>query len=164
MYVDQSLQLWAFFDVYGSTQSIRVLSRSQESPIYQVPINPPMIAPSNNCSAGAQTPVNGINGVRNGNVQVQSSGTVLVVNLPAARSQSNSLARLSNSRLNARASTDDVQTRIPVFSSALANYNNVQQYDSGHVPGVDCTICYENPIDSVSIKLFLFKPELVLIA
>ena len=148
MYVDQSLQLWGFFDVYGSTQSIRVLSRSQDTPIYQVPINPPMIAPSNNCSAGAQTPVQV---VRNG---LQSSGTLLVVNLPAARSQQQnprvSMPRLNMTR-NSTGGADDAQSRIPVFSSSLANFNNIQQYDKGHVPGVDCTICYENPIDSVSI-------------
>lgn len=38
MHVDQDLQLWAFFDVYGSTQSIRVLSQMAGSPHYRSPI------------------------------------------------------------------------------------------------------------------------------
>ena len=38
MFVDQSLQLWTFFDVYGSTQGIRVLSKnSAVPPAYQQP-------------------------------------------------------------------------------------------------------------------------------
>lgn len=37
MHVDQSLQLWAFLDVYGSTQSVRVLSQMAPSPHYQTP-------------------------------------------------------------------------------------------------------------------------------
>ena len=131
MYVDQSLQLWGFFDVYGSTQSIRVLSRSQDSPIYQVPINPPMIAPSNNCSAGAQTAV-----IRNGGIP--SSATHLEVNLPADRTQQ------INPNVNCR-------VNLPPRLN-MVNFKNIQQYDKGHVPGVDCTICYENPIDSVRIN------------
>lgn len=37
MHVDQSLQLWAFLDVYGSTQSVRVLSQMVPSSQYQTP-------------------------------------------------------------------------------------------------------------------------------
>lgn len=33
MHVDQSLQLWAFLDVYGSTQSVRILSQSAAMPM-----------------------------------------------------------------------------------------------------------------------------------
>lgn len=33
MHVDQSLQLWAFLDVYGSTQSVRILSQSPPAPV-----------------------------------------------------------------------------------------------------------------------------------
>lgn len=40
MHVDQSLQLWAFLDVYGSTQSVRVLSHMVPSPQYSTPISP----------------------------------------------------------------------------------------------------------------------------
>lgn len=37
MHVDQSLTLWAFLDVYGSTQSVRVLSQMGMWPQYQTP-------------------------------------------------------------------------------------------------------------------------------
>ena len=165
MYVDQSLQLWGFFDVYGSTQSVRVLSRSQDTPVYQqLPINVPHIVPTNKCIAGAQTPIQetiiarqsnapirNIPGSMPSNLQVQSSGTVLVVNLPTARSQQN-ISRLSNSRMplpgTSIGSAEEGQSRVPIYSSSLANFNNYN--DNAHTPGIDCTICYENPIDSVS--------------
>lgn len=107
MYIDQSLQLWAFFDVYGSTQGIRVLSKSTPMPpAYQQP--PPLSiqkaltspVPLNHrmMPAQAQMPIEAsvsstsmnrsgtttsiISGMPSGDIQVQSSGTVLVVNLP----------------------------------------------------------------------------------
>lgn len=106
MFIDQSLQLWAFFDVYGSTQGIRVLSKNNPMPpAYQQP--PPLSiqkaltaqVPLSHriMPAQAQVPVETavsstsmvragttsiISGNSNGDIQVQSSGTVLVVNLP----------------------------------------------------------------------------------
>lgn len=41
MHVDQSLQLWAFLDVYGSTQSVRVFSHMVASSQYNNPLNVP---------------------------------------------------------------------------------------------------------------------------
>lgn len=109
MYIDQSLQLWAFFDVYGSTQGIRVLSKSNPMPpAYQQPpplsIQKALTANVNlthrMMSAQSQMPINAgvsstsmtrsgtttsiISGTPSGDIQVQSSGTVLVVNLPPA--------------------------------------------------------------------------------
>lgn len=40
MHVDQSLQLWAFFDVYGSTQRVRMLAERPTSPPRQRQSNP----------------------------------------------------------------------------------------------------------------------------
>lgn len=109
MFIDQSLQLWPFFDVYGSTQAIRVLSKSiPQPPAYQqppplsihkaltspVPLNHRMMPAqpqvSTMCEAGVSsasmsrsgTTTSIISGTSNGDIQVQSSGTVLVVNLP----------------------------------------------------------------------------------
>ncbi len=86
MYIDQSLQLWAFFDVYGSTQSIRVLSQPmpQLPVIYQQGV-PASISRNRPGPATATTSI--ISGTSNGDIQVQSSGTVLVVNLPPAHSE-----------------------------------------------------------------------------
>lgn len=39
MHVDQSLRLWAFLDVYGSTQSVRILSQMTPSPQYSSPVS-----------------------------------------------------------------------------------------------------------------------------
>lgn len=108
MYIDQSLQLWAIFDVYGSTQGIRVLSKPiPMPPAYQQPPAPLSIhkaltspVPLNHrmMPAQAQIPIETgisstsmtrsgtttsiISGIPSGDIQVQSSGTVLVVNLP----------------------------------------------------------------------------------
>lgn len=100
MYIDQSLQLWAFFDVYGSTQGIRVLSKqSPAPPAYQqppqlqiqkaltshVPLNRMMSAQSQapiEMSSRSGTTTSIISGTSSGDIQVQSSGTVLVLNLP----------------------------------------------------------------------------------
>lgn len=112
MYIDQSLQLWAFFDVYGCTQSIRVLSKGvQMPPAYQQPPQPLSVAKAltsslslnhrvmpgqgqvsienGNVSSSSQmarsaTTTSIISGTPSGDIQVQSSGTVLVVNLPPA--------------------------------------------------------------------------------
>jgi protein neuralized len=116
MYIDQSLQLWAFFDVYGSTQGIRVLSKgTQMPPAYQQPPQPISIQKALNASvplthrvmqgqgqvsidtnaanvssssqmSRSATTTSIISGTPSGDIQVQSSGTVLVVNLPPAAS------------------------------------------------------------------------------
>lgn len=119
MHVDQSLQLWAFLDVYGSTQSIRVLSQMAPAPEYTVtaPISNsstlvssqrpssqrfpsqvlpttdtlqvPQIAPQRRQSVPAQAhSSNHANRVISSSdmIQLQSGGTVLVVNLPPATS------------------------------------------------------------------------------
>ena len=50
MHVDQSLQLWAFVDVYGSTQRVRMLAS-------RPPSSPPRQRQSNNTSRTVDTPV-----------------------------------------------------------------------------------------------------------
>lgn len=37
MHIDQQLQLWAFFDVYGSTQSVRIFTRPRQSSSLNIP-------------------------------------------------------------------------------------------------------------------------------
>lgn len=129
MHVDQSLQLWAFLDVYGSTQSVRVLSQMAPSPQYQTPTitnSTPMLqtiqrpisqryasqnlTPAESVSSIEVIPTTQISQSRRSipvsaapaptpapapasrvisssdMIQLQSGGTVLVVNLPPANS------------------------------------------------------------------------------
>lgn len=124
MHVDQSLQLWAFLDVYGSTQSVRVLSQMATSPQYQTPISNSTtmlsiqrpisqrytsqnLTPADSISSievmpapastaqitqsrraipvAAPPPTNRVISSSD-MIQLQSGGTVLVVNLPPASS------------------------------------------------------------------------------
>lgn len=97
MHVDQSLKLWAFFDIYGSTQRIRVLS----CPVSVSParnLDRRVISPSsesmNNLNSQSELRRNSViqpsrvcSVVPTEMVQVQPSmngGAVLVVNLPPA--------------------------------------------------------------------------------
>lgn len=103
MFIDQSLQLWGFFDVYGSTQGIRVLSKIP--PAYQQPpqmsiqkaLTSPVPLNHRIMPAQAQVPVETVSSTSmsrlssattyiandaNGDIQVQHGGTVLVVNIP----------------------------------------------------------------------------------
>lgn len=109
MFIDQSLQLWAFFDIFGSTQGIRVLSKNtpmppayHQPPLLSIqkaltspgPLNHRMMpaqaqietAVSSTSMQRAGTTTSIISGTPSGDIQVQSSGTVLVVNLPPAAS------------------------------------------------------------------------------
>ncbi|CAO1301579.1 unnamed protein product [Diamesa serratosioi] len=182
MYIDQSLQLWGFFDVYGATQSIRVLSKTiQMPPIYQQPPTLTVqkaltaIVPINHqMSASAQIPINGqstavagmsrsttsiISGTPSGDIQVQSSGSLVVVNLPpptqstevrkqSALIQGRSLPRLSEANQMSSsiyAVTKKQLTYIDNAAAAVLSYGSIQD----NPLGADCTICYENQIDSV---------------
>lgn len=121
MHVDQSLQLWAFLDVYGSTQSVRVLSQMAASPQYQTPISNATtmvsiqrpisqryasqnLTPTESISSIEVMPASQVTQSRRSipiatnpapanrvisssdMIQLQSGGTVLVVNLPPASS------------------------------------------------------------------------------
>jgi protein neuralized len=138
MYIDQSLQLWAFFDVYGSTQGIRVLSKNcSMPPAYQqpppplsvqkaltanVPVNRMMqaqgqvsldasISSTSMSRSGTTTSI--ISGTPSGDIQVQSSGTVLVVNLPSTatvKSMSASQPALCRGRVSSIDSCHPVQS------------------------------------------------------
>jgi protein neuralized len=137
MYIDQSLQLWAFFDVYGSTQGIRVLSKNcSMPPAYQqpppplsvqkaltanVPVNRMMQAQgqvsldasvSSTSMSRSGTTTSIISGTPSGDIQVQSSGTVLVVNLPptaTVKSMSASQPALCRGRVSSIDSRHRVQ-------------------------------------------------------
>jgi protein neuralized len=109
MYIDQSLHLWAFFDVYGATQGIRVLSKNNPMPpAYQQPpqmsiqkaLTSPVPLNHRVMPAQAQVPdtttatisstsmsrlsnaATYISNDASSDIQVQHEGTLLVVNIP----------------------------------------------------------------------------------
>lgn len=98
MHIDQSLQLWAFLDVYGSTQSVRLFSHAIPAPsaaascsaLYEPramtastsqrslqvqPVSAQIQPASSSSVAAAAT-------IRQDMIQINPGGTVLVVNLP----------------------------------------------------------------------------------
>lgn len=102
MHIDQSLQLWAFLDVYGSTQSVRLFSHAIPAPssaascsaLYEpramtastsqrsLQIQPAAIQPAAPTTSAAT--------IRQDMIQINPGGTVLVVNLPPTDVQASS--------------------------------------------------------------------------
>lgn len=102
MHIDQSLQLWAFLDVYGSTQSVRLFSHAIPAPssaascsaLYEpramtastsqrsLQIQPAAIQPA--------APTTSATAIRQDMIQINPGGTVLVVNLPPTDVQASS--------------------------------------------------------------------------
>ncbi|XP_055315208.1 protein neuralized isoform X2 [Sitodiplosis mosellana] len=203
MHVDQSLQLWAFLDVYGSTQSVRVLSQMAPSPQYQTPISnsTTMLSIqrpiSQRYASQNLTPAESISSIEvmssaqisqsrrsipvttttaapanrvissSDMIQLQSGGTVLVVNLPPANSN-NDISGNSQTHqpqitqmpippatLNAGSitySSNYVETK-PTKPSSTPQYSSLSQWQDANAAnlgqGNECTICYEHSIDSV---------------
>lgn len=98
MHVDQSLQLWAFLDVYGSTQSVRIFSQTIGSALPASPRRLQMPMPSSESVNSLNSQVSQqsenqrkvaqmaaqrlISVPTTGDMILQTGGTVLVVNLP----------------------------------------------------------------------------------
>ncbi|XP_058823735.1 protein neuralized isoform X2 [Topomyia yanbarensis] len=91
MHIDQSLQLWAFLDVYGSTQSVRLFSHAIPAPmtaascsaLYEPrPIPASASQRSLQMQPVAQPQPQPNAAVRSDMIQINPGGTVLVVNLP----------------------------------------------------------------------------------
>lgn len=89
MHIDQSLQLWAFLDVYGSTQCVRLFSHSIPAPIAAASCSAlyeprPLSASTSQRSLQVQpaTQPQPAAGIRSDMIQINPGGTVLVVNLP----------------------------------------------------------------------------------
>jgi protein neuralized len=149
MHVDQSLRLWAFVDIYGSTQSARLFSclssvapstsRAAPPPYMQqrsLPIScesliaqqQTIVPPVTNLAAAA---ANGANHHRimtatsSDMFQIQPGGTVLVVNLPPqthAGTADGLINQITTSRMSSASSTS-------LHSRDYANYSNtITQY------------------------------------
>ncbi|XP_014221713.1 protein neuralized isoform X2 [Trichogramma pretiosum] len=179
MHVDQSLQLWAFVDVYGSTQRVRMFSsRAPSSPTRQqrqiapsqvaapaVPVTSQQVSSNHN---NASTELSRFSEM----VQFKPAvggGTVLVVSLPpqspayppapvATTSQPiyASAHRNSTAAATTVAATDSAATYVePVGAQTpvASSQQHLQQWREGLQPTLgqlsECSICYERSIDCV---------------
>ncbi|XP_063708017.1 protein neuralized [Culicoides brevitarsis] len=170
MHVDQSLTLWAFLDVYGSTQSVSMYSEympaQPQRHIVQVPelsTSQPSIAASNanNCtntriSLSTAAPSSDM-------IQLQTGGTVLVVNLPPAQHEgtrrtsqriSAAIPQQPNQELVSPQCAQYCETSLSTTTSNnAANYATLQTWqDNGcnaNNNSGECIICYTKKIDSV---------------
>lgn len=130
MHVDQSLQLWAFLDVYGSTQSVRLFSQPMSPAMptsprrLQIPmpssesvnsLNSQVSQQSENQRKVAQMAAQRLISVpTTGDMILQTGGTVLVVNLPPTTHTTEAATRRQQS-----------QVAVPCSSTALlSNYSS----------------------------------------
>ncbi|XP_063632091.1 protein neuralized isoform X3 [Cydia splendana] len=176
MHVDHTLRLWAFVDIYGATQKVRMLSsQTAQTPPQQLRV-----------LAGSAQPI-----------QTGAGGTVLVVSLPpqnGAQNAANQQMTLASAHYIEPIQTSQLclsslppmsppacspappyPRRAPDTCSATQNSCNelvnvqperverpsTSRQPAHHQPiysvigegqtltGTECTICYENPIDSV---------------
>lgn len=134
MHVDQSLQLWAFLDVYGSTQSVRLFSQPMSPTVMptsprrvQIPLpssesinslNSQVSQQSENQRKVAQLAAQRLISVPStGDMILQTGGTVLVVNLPPAHS--------TEVLPTAASRRQPAQVAVPCTSATLlSNYSN----------------------------------------
>lgn len=124
MHVDQSLQLWAFLDVYGSTQSVSMFSELLPSPstqsvqpmMQQSPVAHAQPQPRQSIPEPQQMPTSCTNTrialsthtSSNEMIQLPTGGTVLVVNLPPAPAATDA---------NTMRTTQTVSATIPQHSN-----------------------------------------------
>ncbi|CAB3367368.1 Hypothetical predicted protein [Cloeon dipterum] len=168
MFVDQSLSLWAFFDVYGSTQKIKLLGslgHSVDLPPERSPGSPEMVAANlaniRHIQATASVHTTAMSPVSH------VSPISLVVNLPPcgvfqqylpagtalaqapANASGTLLSNYSQTYIepvpaNACYATVDSASNLRTPSASGAGWN-----DSNNVTHSECSICYERTIDSV---------------
>ncbi|KAF4530720.1 hypothetical protein B566_EDAN013314 [Ephemera danica] len=169
MHVDQTLSLWAFFDVYGSTQRIRILGS-------QVPSSPPRLrvqlptSPSPDSAAASN--------LSNARLAEASQGQPpsLVVNLPPCTgfptpippqqqqqptggntpptpiahvpsSSGTLLSTYSHTYIEPVAAGTRYSTLDSATGLGIAGTSGI--WGEGTTGGNECSICYERSIDSV---------------
>ncbi|XP_058795420.1 protein neuralized isoform X2 [Phymastichus coffea] len=172
MHVDQSLQLWAFVDVYGSTQRVRML----HSRVAPGPGSPPRAqrpaqpAPPAPLPAPAALPAAALPPAEHSRFEMQvkpaaGGGTVLVVSLPPQTGYAAAAEGLyGHARRAARPAADGAasayaeplgafEAASPAAAPASAAPAHLQQWREGLQPMAgqpsECSICYERGIDSV---------------
>ncbi|XP_045530371.1 protein neuralized isoform X1 [Pieris brassicae] len=184
MHVDHTLKLWAFVDIYGATQKVRMLTSQvmqAQTPPQQLRVLTRSAAPiagSNGGTVlvvslppqnGAQNAVNHQQGLTLASAHyiepIQSSSQVCVTSLPiASQSQTCSSYQRPREVCSTSQNNSNEQVRLPNGHSEirLDRYQNgpsTSRPSTSHQPiysvigegltGTECTICYENPIDSV---------------
>ncbi|XP_037050189.1 protein neuralized isoform X2 [Bradysia coprophila] len=142
MHVDQSLQLWMFLDVYGSTQSVRLFSQSLPAVLptsprrLQVPmpnsesvnsLNSQVSQQSENQRQAAQLAAQRLISLQTtGDMLLQTGGTVLVVNLPPAHS-TEVISTAAQRRQQPQVSVPAVSVPACTSATLLTNYSNTYE-------------------------------------
>ncbi|KAG8266890.1 protein neuralized isoform X2 [Homalodisca vitripennis] len=154
MHVDQSLTLWAFLDVYGSTQKIRVLGSSIIEPPRPVCSSPAPVVPSSSRALRVSLPEPGrcAEVVQLGNGV--GGGTVLVVNLPPPSTPAPTPALAPAPTSSATLLSTYSHTYIEPVSQSYSTLDSpgMREWAETSVSapaGSECSICYERTIDSV---------------
>ncbi|RZF44963.1 hypothetical protein LSTR_LSTR001924 [Laodelphax striatellus] len=179
MHVDQSLTLWAFLDVYGSTSKIRILGSSiiepprsgvaSPLPREEQPTPPPPVLRAGSAALVRPGLRVALPDARHSTaaevVQLGGGGTVLVVNLPPPHSHhpppppapapdtpTTSATLLSTYSHTYIEPVSASSYTTVVDSSCSANVSNMREWAETSVSapsGSECSICYERAIDSV---------------
>ncbi|XP_041968749.1 protein neuralized isoform X2 [Aricia agestis] len=194
MHVDHTLRLWAFVDIYGATQKVRMLSSQAvqaQTPPQQLRVLAGSAAPIATTSGGtvlvvSLPPQNGNQNATNHQQgltlasahyiePIQRSSQLCIQQIPApaacssmqqyprprppldgqcsSTSQNNSNEQIQLPNGHAEALRMDRIVNGPSTSRALPSTSHHQPLYSvigeGNLTGTECTICYENPIDSV---------------
>ncbi|XP_072941153.1 protein neuralized isoform X2 [Epargyreus clarus] len=195
MHVDHTLRLWAFVDIYGATQKVRMLSSqtmANQTPPQQLRVLAGSAAPIATGAGGTvlvvslppqngnQNLVNHQQGLTLASAHyiepIQSSSQLCLTSLqPIASQASCSMQQYQRPRTDAQCSStsqnnsnEQVQLpnghteplrladRIPNGPSTSRQAPSTSHHQpiysvigEGNLTGTECTICYENPIDSV---------------
>uniref|UniRef100_A0A1Y1LAX8 Protein neuralized n=1 Tax=Photinus pyralis TaxID=7054 RepID=A0A1Y1LAX8_PHOPY len=164
IHVDQTLRLWAFFDIYGSTQRIRVLScppspvRNPERRIVQSDsVNGiavlSVILPSNHTNVVSPQAVSGNahhssqNSVHSQNNNNNHASHCLVAPIPQSSSQQHAPIPTGTMLSGYSSTYIEPISANSVYSTLQARGDHERLGIGG--AGTECTICYEHPIDSV---------------
>ncbi|KAJ8705770.1 hypothetical protein PYW08_012816 [Mythimna loreyi] len=189
MHVDHTLRLWAFVDIYGATQKVRMLStqvvQQAQTPPQQLRV---LTGSAGSITAGAGgtvlvvslPPQNGQNTANQQSLTLASAHyiepiqttsqlclTGLPVNQPASCNYQPPRPRTDNQCSSTNQNNINEQAQIPNghteplrLADRLQNGPSTSRHQpiysvigegatTGNLTGTECTICYENPIDSV---------------
>ncbi|XP_063543601.1 protein neuralized isoform X2 [Cydia strobilella] len=181
MHVDHTLRLWAFVDIYGATQKVRMLStQTAQTPPQQLRVLAGSAQPIQTSAGGTVLVVSlpPQNGAQNGgNQQMTLASAHYIEPIQSSQLCLSSLPPMSPPACSPAPPPYPRRAPAPAADSCSATQNscnelvNIQperverpstsRQPNHHQPiysvigegqnltGTECTICYENPIDSV---------------